>query len=262
MSQHTLSVESRELRGKEAAKRLRREGKLPAVIYGHKETPVSLTINAKELSDLLHHHGSHGFLTLKGAGADMTAIIKSFQRHPVKNIPTSVDFLRVSLNEEITVTVPIHLENEPLDVKSGDGLLVQSLHEITITAAASTMPQSITVDISGLVLNGPAIHISEITLPAGVVAVNDGDEAIAAVNPPTKADLDAPMDEADAAVEAEGMAKAEEAVESNTAAPHDEPGAEVAAEAAQQVPSDHGAATTGGTGDKHATGNKSDTPEK
>jgi large subunit ribosomal protein L25 len=258
MSQKELSVESRNTSGKVAARQMRRAGKLPAVIYGHGETPVSLSVDAKEFSDLIAHSGTHMFLTLKGASTE-TAIIKNIGRHPVKGIPATIDFQRVARNEKITAKVAILLENEPLDVKTGDGLLVQSLHEIEVEALPGEMPEHITVDISHLVLNGPAVHISEITVPAGITVLTHGEEAIAAVNPPKKVDLDAPLDEADAAIEAEGQAKAEEAAHSN--AEHATVAEEVTAEAAQDVTAEHGASSkSGGEGLKQEThtGNKSE----
>jgi large subunit ribosomal protein L25 len=235
MSQKVLNVESRTKHGKVAARQMRRAGKLPAVIYGHGETPVTLSVNTKEFSDLIAHSGVHVLLTLEGASTE-TAIIKKIERHPVKGTPATVDFQRVSLTERVTTKVTIVLENEPLDVKTGDGLLVQSLHEIEISAPSAEVPEHITVDISGLVLDGPAIHVSEITVPAGVQVLTHGEEAIAAVNKPKKVDIDAPLDEADAAIEAEGQAKAEEAAAENTVvveATEAEPTAEAEAPAAE-----------------------------
>ncbi len=258
MSQQELNVESRQTGGKVAARQLRRAGKLPAVLYGHGETPVHLSVGAKEFSDLLSHHGSHSLLVLKGASTE-TAIIKTIARHPVKGIPATIDFQRVSRNERISAKVPILVVNEPLDVKSGDGLLVQSLHEIEISALPAEMPEHITVDISHLVLNGPAVHINEIEVPAGITVLTSGEEAIAAVNPPKKVDLDAPMDEVDAAIEAEGQAKAEEAAASNNE--NATVAEEVTAQAAQNVDAEHGASSkSGGEGLKKEThtGNKSE----
>ena len=258
MSQKELSVAPRSTSGKVAARQMRRAGQLPAVIYGHGETPVSLSVNAKEFSDLLAHHGLHSLLVLKGESNE-TAIIKKIERHPVKGIPATIDFQRVSRDEKITAKIALVLENEPLDVKTGDGLLVQSLHEIEISALPGEIPESISVDISHLVLNGPAVHISEITVPAGVTILTNGEEAIAAVNTPKKVDLDAPMDEEDAAIEAEGQHKAEEAAASN--AENATVAEEVTAEAAQQVDAEHGASNkSGGEGLKQEThtGNKSE----
>jgi large subunit ribosomal protein L25 len=186
VSSHNLTVTSRETTGKEAAKRLRRAGSVPAVAYGHKEEPVKLAVDAKELRDLLAHGGSHSLLTLKQeGGSDVPVIIKSMQRHPVSHVVTSVDFLRVSLNEKVTMTVPIHLEGEPDAVRVEGGVLVQALHELQVEAFPQDIPDHITVDVTGLVFNGAPIHVREIALPRGVVAVTDGEEAVAVVNPPT-----------------------------------------------------------------------------
>lgn len=258
MSQQELSVESRATSGKVAARQMRRSGRLPAVIYGHGEAPVSLSVNAKEFSDLLAHHGLHSLLQLKG-DANETAIIKNVGRHPVKGIPATIDFQRVARNERITVKVPVLLENEPVDVRTGDGLLVQSLHEIEVSVLPAEVPDHITVDVSSLVLNGPALHVSEIALPAGLQLLTGADEAVAAVNPPAAVDLDAPMDATDAQIEAEGQAKAEEAAHSNLAA---EPtvAEEATAAAAQQVPAQHGGPQGGGEGLKREEhhGNRSE----
>jgi large subunit ribosomal protein L25 len=254
MSTQALSTETRTQHGKVAARQLRRAGKLPAVLYGHGQEPVSLSVGAKEFSDLINHHGTHMLLNLSG-GASETAIIKKIDRHPVKGIPATIDFLRVSANEPITTSVAIHLTGEAVDVKTGDGLLVQSLHEIQISVLPGNVPNAIEVDISGLVLNGPAIHLSEITLPAGVTLLSDPESAIAAVNLPHATDLDAPMDEADAAIEAEGQHKAEEAIATND--PSATVAEEVTAEAAQSVPAEHGSpANSGGEGNHDGKGDR------
>lgn len=258
MSTQALSTEVRTLRGKVAARQLRRAGKLPAVLYGHGQEPLTLTVGAKEFSDLIAHHGTHMLLNLQGAASE-TAIIKKIERHPVKGIPATIDFLRVSANERISVKIPIHLIGEAMDVRSGAGLLVQSLHEIEVSVLPAEVPNFVEVDISDLVLSGPAIHVSEITLPAGVELLSSSEEAIAAINLPHATDLDAPMDEADAAIEAEGQHKAEEAAASNIENATE--AEEITAEAAQSVPAEHGASNkSGGEGLKQEThtGNKSE----
>lgn len=186
MSQHVLEVTARETTGKEAAKRLRRDGFLPAVAYGHQEEPVKLTVHAKTLTDLIKHEGSHGLFNLKQeGGADLPVIIKSLQKHPVTHAITSIDFLRVSLDEKVRSVVPIHLTGESDGVRVEGGVLVQALHEVEIEAVPQDIPEHINVDISGLVFNGAPIHVSEIELPKGVTAVTDGGTPVAVVNPPT-----------------------------------------------------------------------------
>jgi large subunit ribosomal protein L25 len=186
VSSHELKVASRSLTGKSAAKSLRRAGRVPAVVYGHKEEPALLSVDAHELGRLLTHGGAHSLLVLKEEGqSDVTAVIKSLHRHPYKPSVNTIDFLRVSRDEEITATVPIVLDGEPSDMRANDGVLVQSLHEIQIKAKPADIPEAIHVDVSGLVFNGAPIHVNEITLPTGVTAVTSGDEPVAVVNPGT-----------------------------------------------------------------------------
>lgn len=187
MASHDLNVQTREQSGKEHAKRLRREGMVPAVVYGRKEDPIKLAVNAKELRDHLAHHGSHGLLNLKTEGANGTpALIKSLQKHPVKHHVLSVDFLRVSLSEKTRVTVPVVLDGEPVGVKMEGGILVHSLHEIEIEALPQDLPEAIHVDVSGLEFGGAPILVSEISFPQGITPVTDGGEAVAVVNAPDR----------------------------------------------------------------------------
>ena len=202
MSQREITVKKRSTAGKEASKRLRKTGELPAVLYGHKETPVSFSVNAREFGDLIQHHGVHSLLVLQGDGGGETAIIKEIQRHPVKGIPSTIDFLRVSRNEKITVTVAVVLTGEPEGVKTGDGVLVQSLHEVQIRALPAETPESIHVDVSGLVTNGAALTLGEVALPAGIELITDANEAVAVVNLPHAEPVEEPVAEAEVAEEA------------------------------------------------------------
>jgi large subunit ribosomal protein L25 len=221
VASHELKVTSRQAVGKSAAKKLRRAGRVPAVAYGHKEEPALLSVDARELGYLVTHGGAHSLLILKEEGRpDVTAVIKSLHRHPYKPSVNTVDFIRVSLDEEVTSTVPIVLEGEPGDMRANDGVLVQSLHEITVKSKPATIPESIHVDVSGLIFNGPPLHVNEITFPEGVVPVTDGEEPVAVVNPPTvevEEPSDVPLDADAAEVPAEHGAdgpQAENATES------------------------------------------------
>ena len=230
MSSTHLKVTRRETTGKEAAKKLRANGEVPAVVYGHKEEPLKLTVNARALRDVLAHGGARSLIVLEDGRDNETAIVKSVQRHPYKPTVVSIDFQRVSRNEEIHMTVPILLEGEAKGVKLDGGVLVQALHEIEVIARPVDIPEHITVDISDLEFNGAPIHISEIKVPFGVKFVTAGETPIAVVNPP----------------------EAEETLETPTAE-------EIVS--AEDVPFEHGSGLTGGS-DKHATGNRSDTGEK
>jgi large subunit ribosomal protein L25 len=185
MSQYNLKVSPREMTGKEANGRLRRSGEIPAVAYGHKEEPVKLQLNAKELRDLMAHGHGRGLLNLQQEGApSLPVIIKSVTRNPKTHNVESVDFLRVSMNEKVTANVPIVLEGTPDAVRVEGGILVQAMQSLEVTAFPQDIPEHINVDVTGLVFNGAPIHVREIVLPANVVAVTDGEEAVAVVNPP------------------------------------------------------------------------------
>lgn len=185
MSSFDLNVATRDTTGKEEAGRMRRLGRVPAVAYGHGETPVKLSLNAKELRDLLAHGHGHGLLNLKTEGQpDTPVILKSVHRHPATHAPYSVDFQRVALNEKITASVPILLEGEPVGVKVDGGILVQALMHIEVSAFPQDLPEHISVDVSNLIFDGAPIHVREIAVPDKIEFVTDGETPVAVVNPP------------------------------------------------------------------------------
>ncbi len=231
MASHHLKVAHRTGLGKEAAKVLRKSGAVPGVIYGHKETPVTIAINAHELSLALQHGAQRGMVVLEEEGGiNETAIIKAIVRHPAKGTLQSIDFQRVSRNEKIHMTVPIHLTGEPDAVRVEGGVLVQSLLRLDIEARPVDIPDHITVDVSHLEFNGAPIHVGELKLPNGVTTSVDPETAVAVVNPPEAEEVEEPLssEEADAQAEESG-----------------------------RVPAEHGAATTGGeAGDDSRSGTR------
>lgn len=185
MSSYDLKAQKRTAAGKGAAKKLRASGRVPGVAYGKSDEPQTVSIDAHDLWDVTAHHHSHGLLNLKFEdGSTLPVIIKSIQRHPVSHKATSIDFLRVNLNEAVEATVPVTLTGESQSMKDNEGILVQSLHEIHVKALPGDLPEAIEVDISGLEFNGAPIHVNEVTMPKGVTAVTDGETPIAVVNPP------------------------------------------------------------------------------
>ena len=185
MAQYELNVQSRTKTGKGAARQLRMKNQLPAVLYGHKQEPIKFSVDRKEFSDLVHHHGSNSLLVLTGDGNGETAFIKMMQKHWVKNEIQTVDFIRVSRNEQITVKVPVVLTGETEAMASGEGVLMQATHELELTTTPANVPDSISVDISHLELGGAAMNVGDIKdLPEGVILVTDPDETLAAVNLP------------------------------------------------------------------------------
>ena len=185
MAQYELNVQSRTRTGKGAARQLRMKNQLPAVLYGHKEEPIKFALDRKEFTDLVHKHGSNSLLVLTGDGGGETAFIKEMQKHYVRNEIQTVDFIRVSRNEQITVRVPVVLTGETEAMTTGEGVLMQALYELELTTTPANVPDQITVDISHLELGGAAMNVGDIPdLPAGITLVTDVDETLAAVNLP------------------------------------------------------------------------------
>lgn len=215
MAQYELNVQSRTETGKGAARQLRMKNQLPAVLYGHKEDPIKFSVDRKELTDLVHKHGSNSLLVLTGDGNSETAFIKMLQKHYVKNEIQTVDFIRVSRNEQITVKVPVILTGETEAMASGEGVLMQATHELELTTTPANVPDSISVDISHLELGGAAMNVGDITtIPEGIELVTSPDETLAAVNLPA---LEVEEDEETEELEGEeGEAGDVEATEENS----------------------------------------------
>lgn len=174
----TLNVEKRETLGKKNNKRSRANGKVPAVIYGHKEENVSLTLAEDEISAALRH-GSR-FVQLKGA-VNEKALIKECQWDTWGQELLHVDFTRVSEHEKIHVTVPIELRGEAPGVREG-GVVKHTLHEIALECEAMSVPDHVIVNINHLELN-QTIHVSDLELPSGSKSLNDPTQIVVACPP-------------------------------------------------------------------------------
>ena len=186
--------------GKGASRRLRRlNDDIPAVLYGGGEDPVSLTIAHKDIAKATENEAffSH-IITLNVGKKKQKAVIKALQRHPAKAILMHADFQRVSDKVQITVNVPIHFLNEDkcAGVKTGGGSIIKTLNEIEINCFPKDLPEFIEVDMILLEI-GEAVHLADITLPAGVASV-----ALAADNNLTVATVQAPRAEVEEAAAA------------------------------------------------------------
>ncbi len=211
MAQYELNVQSRTETGKGAARQLRMKNQLPAVLYGHKEDPIKFSVDRKEFTDLVHKHGSNSLLVLTGAGDGETAFIKAMQKHYVRNEIQTVDFIRVSRNEQITVKVPVVLTGETEAMLSGEGVLMQATYELELTTTPANVPDSISVDISHLELGGAAMNVGDITtIPEGVILVTDVEETLAAVNLPAAEEEEPEEEELEGEEDAAGDVEATE----------------------------------------------------
>ena len=173
MSEVRLAAENRTEFGKGGARRTRRAGKVPAVIYGHGADPRHVALPARELANAIRHGGSNVLLTLELEGGQELAIPKSIQRHPIKGYFEHVDLLAVRRGEKVTVDVPVHVTG---DVVAG-GLLNQEHTSISLQAEATNLPDAVEVDIEGLAV-GTQVTAADVKLPAGSALATDADTVV------------------------------------------------------------------------------------
>jgi len=183
----TLPAELRERAGKGASRALRRDGRVPAVIYGGKEEPVAIHVEAKELVRQLHTgHFMNSIVMVDLGGKKVRALPKDVALHPVTDRPIHVDFLRLAKDAKIQVAVPVLFVNE--DDSPGlrkGGVLNVVRHELELICESDKIPDNITIDVAGLDV-GDAIHISRVNLPAGSEsAITDRDFTIATLVAPS-----------------------------------------------------------------------------
>ncbi|MGO7165743.1 50S ribosomal protein L25/general stress protein Ctc [Rhizobium leguminosarum] len=187
MSQETyeLKAEARERVGKGSARDLRRNGLIPAVIYGDKQAPIAIALNTNEVTKRIH---AGGFMTTVATidvdGKKHKVLPKDYQLDPVRDFTMHVDFLRVSGNTQVTVEIPVHFINEEKSpgLKVG-GVLNIVRHEVEVHCPADAIPEFFNIDLSGKKI-GDSIHIAEVTLPMGVTPVIDRDFTIATIIAP------------------------------------------------------------------------------
>jgi large subunit ribosomal protein L25 len=182
-----LNAEARQRVGKGAARALRRDHKIPAVIYGEKRPPLGIAISGHDLYVLLK---AGGFMTtvfeIAVDGATERVIPRDFQVDPVRDVPIHVDFLRVGKDTMIEIDVPVHFKGQDRSpgIKRG-GVLNIVRHSVELYVSADAIPEAIEVDLSGLDIND-SVHISAVSLPAGArPVIRDRDFTIATVAAPT-----------------------------------------------------------------------------
>jgi large subunit ribosomal protein L25 len=185
--QLTLSAETRERAGKGASRVLRREGRVPAVVYGNNEAPLSIHVEEKVLMKALHTgHFMNSVVMIDAGGKPVRTLPKDVQFHPVTDRPLHVDFLRISEHATVTVAVPIRFINDELSkgIKRG-GVLNAVRHELDLVCDAAEIPEDVIVDLAGTDI-GDSIHISQVTLPKGTTsAITDRDFTIATIVAPS-----------------------------------------------------------------------------
>jgi len=222
MERHSIEVELRTETGKGVARKIRRNGKIPGVVYGRGNEPKSIKLDPLDIEKLLY---SNAIIDLSFAGEDgeeSTVIIKDFQRDVIKKDLLHVDFQFISMDEKITVSVPLSLEGTAAGVHEG-GVLQQLLRNIEIDALPAEIPSEITLDISELEV-GSSLSVADLELPEGIDLVTDSDEVIVTVVTPTELVEEEEEEEEEEFLEPEviGEEEEEEGAEGEEAAEEEE----------------------------------------
>ena len=202
MAAEQLSASARDIGGKGVARKLRSEGRIPAVVYGHGREPQPLSINSRELDRLLDHIAAEAtVIDLDIDGKPARTLIREIQRHPFKRQILHVDFQELVAGEKISVRLPIILVGVPDGVRLDGGILDQTMRELEVEVDPSNIPNHVDIDVTKLTI-GSSIHVRDITLPEGVEVLDDGDASVCVVSAP-RAAVEAVVAEETEAVAAE-----------------------------------------------------------
>jgi large subunit ribosomal protein L25 len=178
-----INASRRLITGKQV-KSLRREGLVPAIIYGHKIDPILISLDAREASHILPALTSSQLLEVNLEGISHNVLVREKQRHPVNGHLLHVDFQEISMTERLRTNVQIDYFGDAPAIKNYNGIVVTNLEEVEIEALPANLPERILVDLKVLKGIGDVIRVKDIHLPAEVEVLNDPDEIVAIVTPP------------------------------------------------------------------------------
>src|SRR5262245_5914450 len=203
MSDIVVSAEVREQRGKNEARRLRAQGRIPAIVYAPNKENLSISVSPRELAAVFKTGAAENTLVdLDLGGKKRKVILKDYQVHPVRSAFLHADFYEVALDKPIHVKVHIDLQGVPVGVKTHGGLLEFVTREVTVSCLPLDIPKKFTIDISGLDMNGE-VRVSAIAVPDKVKILTDGDVLVAHVVAKHEEEAAAAPAEAAAAAEPE-----------------------------------------------------------
>jgi large subunit ribosomal protein L25 len=184
MASANLSASARSATGKGVARSLRREGRLPAVIYGHAREPQALSLDARELGRLLTHiNAETTVINLSIDGSASNTLIRDIQRHPLSRAVIHVDFQELVAGEKVVVKIPVVLTGTAIGVRLNGGIMTQILNELECRVDPTNIPNRIEVDITDITI-GHSIHVSEVKVPEGVEVLDDESGTIMIVSAP------------------------------------------------------------------------------
>ena len=179
-AENTLIAEPRTVAGSRPAGRLRREGKVPAVMYGLETETANVTVPSRELNHILAgESGANTLITLKLDGEEHLALARQIQRHPTRGDLLHVDFIRVRRDVAVAAEIPVHLVGEPEGVRDG-GILEQLVFTLSIEAKPEDIPPGVEADVSALNI-GDQLLVADLRLPPGVAVQQEPDELVVQV---------------------------------------------------------------------------------
>src|SRR5436190_17200724 len=214
MATASLNAEARTETGKGVARKLRAAGRVPAVIYGHAREAQALSLPTRELEKLLSSIATGSTVVELSVGSATTkTLIREVQRHPFKKQIVHVDFQELVAGEKVTVEVPLVFVGTAEGVKTGGGILDQTMHEITVHCDPSIIPNHVDVDVTPLGI-GKSIHVSDLRVPDGVEILTDAEATVCIVSAPKASETPAAgVEVVDAAAEPELIRKTKEGEE-------------------------------------------------
>ena len=210
MATASLSAEARTETGKGVARKLRAAGRVPAVVYGHAREAQALSLQTRELEKLLSSISTGSTVVELSLGSATTkTLIREVQRHPFKKQILHVDFQELVAGEKVTVDVPLVFVGTPEGVRLSGALLEQILHSIQVLVDPANIPNHIDVDVTSLAM-GHSLHVSELSLPAGLEVLTDEDATVCAVVAPRAVVEETPAEGEEAVAEPELIRKPKE----------------------------------------------------
>lgn len=190
MEKVVFKANRRDVVGKQV-RALRRQGLLPAVIYGHRVEPIAISLNAHDAGQRLPRVSSSQLITVEVEGKPHMVLVRERQRHPVTENLLHVDFLEVSMTEKLRVTVPLQFTGEAPAVKLYSGIVIPSRETLEVECLPNDLPNLIEVSVAGLGEIGDALYVRDIQAPARVTLLDDPNEVVVAVTAPeTEAELE------------------------------------------------------------------------
>ncbi len=214
-----VSAEPREVVGKKVSA-LRRQGLLPAVVYGHGKASQPIQLEARAFEELMRQTTRNSLVDLKiGSGRATPVLLQGIHEHPVRRHPIHVDFYVVKMTEELTVDVPVNYVGTSHAVDKLGGTLLHIREHVSMRALPTDLPHALDLDVSALVDFDAILHVSDLSVPAGVTVLTDPDEPVARVQPPRVEEELIPV-----AVEAAPAAEAAEPAEAGAAGPSEDAG--------------------------------------